>query len=109
MIGKNSLYWTFIRLDKLDRPGTILEGQQTEKITKIVKKLSLKIKNRKHYNFKLSRLFLIGKIYRVYTKAFWGFKKGHGPISIVGKVSKSGNCVYPNTPYYRITKAWGFL
>ena len=104
MIGKNSLYWRFIRESKLEGKNL----NYSTAIPGIVRKLNQKVR-RKHYNFKLSRVFLIGKIYRVYTKAFYCFKKGHGPITIIGKVSKSGNCTYPNTPYYRITKAWRLL
>jgi len=105
MVGKNSLYWQFIRQNKLSNNSQFRD----DKMSEIVKQLNKKVKSRTHYNFKLSHKFLIGKIYRTYTKAFCGFKKGHGPITIIGKVSKSGNCEYPNTFWYRITKAWRYL
>ena len=71
-----------------------------------------KVYNRsyKHYDLKLAKHFLVGKIYRFYWRVFGGFKWGHGPLTIIGKVNHTtGNCEYPNTPYYRLTKAYKFL
>ncbi len=112
MGGKNSLYWQYIRKMKLQRyfkstPSN--EARVRDEITQICKKLNQKIKHRRHYNFKLGCMGFVRHFYHVYIKAFRGFKTGNGPISIIGKVSKSGNCEYPNTFYYRITKCWGFL
>lgn len=110
MVGKKNLYWQYIRADKSLRvvPDYRKEEVRNE-IYKICAKLNKKIKKKRHYSFKLGRMSVIRHVYHLYTKTFHCFKNGNGPMTIIGKVSKCGNCEYPNTPYYRITKAWRFL
>ena len=60
--------------------------------------------NYKHYNYKLGRKPIIGKIYRAYYIIHGHTFKHHGPITIIGKTDSEGNVEYPNTRWNRITK-----
>ena len=81
---------------------------QQKGITEQILKLS-EHKKRKSYNFKLGRKKIIGKVYAWYFRLFNGFEYGSGPVTIIGKVNKHGKCEYPNTPFYRLTKAWKWV
>ncbi len=109
---KNKLYWKLIRTEKLNRSkkhGTPLYERTREAVFQASKELLKSIKPKKRsYNFRLSRMKIIGRIYQSYYRLTNTFKNG-SVSTIIGKVQKNGNCEYPNTKWYRLTKAWKIL
>lgn len=123
--GKKILWKKYIELSKKDKlmlfcrgafSGKELENFE-EKIHKNLRFLNSvcrtlsKSMNRKpeSFNSKLAKIPVIGKIYRWYHKINGHTFKFNGPITIIGKRDKLGNCEYPNTRYYRIFKLNKFI
>ena len=110
MVKSKKLQWKVIRLEKQYRLcGESQKERIHEELMEAIAELNNVInwKPRKRYNFKVRSIFKYA--YDIYWKAFGSTFKHGGVRNLIGKVQKAGNCIYPNTPYYRITKCWKFL
>ena len=93
----------FIELEKQDREKRISFEQYMEQC----KALLAPIRNQMNNYHKHGFIYKFRIVYKMFNSTW----KSGGPLTIIGKVDHkhNNNCEYPNTPYYRITKAWKWV